>query len=67
MNSSAGAFGLAVQDDELAVISNRPFLGEVSRRSGFICVDGVVTRRPELVEEIRRLALNSRELEQRGR
>lgn len=60
-------FYFLVQDDELAVISNRPFLGEVSRRSGFICVDGVVTRRPELVEEIRCLALSPPENGRRAR
>ena len=41
------------QDDELAVISNRPFLGEVSRRSGFLRVDGLVTRQPEYVRSIK--------------
>ena len=59
-------FYFLVQDDELAVVSNRPFLGEVSRRSGFICVDGIVTRRPDLVEEIRRLAMDQ-ESNRRGR
>jgi DNA-binding MarR family transcriptional regulator len=41
------------QDDDLAVISNRPFLGEVSRRGGFLRVDGLVARRPEYVRSIR--------------
>jgi hypothetical protein len=42
-----------IQDEELAVVSNRPFLGEISRRSGFIRFDGLVTRRPEYVRLIR--------------
>jgi DNA-binding MarR family transcriptional regulator len=42
-----------IQDQDLAVVSNRPFLGEVSRRSGFVRVDGLVTRRPEYVRLIR--------------
>lgn len=46
-------FFFLVQDDELAVISTRPFLGEVSRRMGFMRVQGLVTRKPALVEEIR--------------
>lgn len=41
------------QDEDLAVISNRPFLGEVSRRSGFLRVEGLVTRRPEYIRSIR--------------
>jgi hypothetical protein len=60
-------FFCLVQDDELAVISNRPFLGEVARRSGFICVEGIVTRRAELVEEITRVALSSQEPARRAR
>ena len=41
------------QDDDLAVISNRPFLGEVSRRSGFLRVDGLVARQRDYVRSIR--------------
>lgn len=41
------------QDDDLAVISNRPFLGEISRRSGFLRVDGLVAREPDYVRSIR--------------
>ncbi len=41
------------QDDDLAVISNRPFLGEVSRRSGFLRVHGLVARQPDYVRSIR--------------
>lgn len=52
-------FYFLIQDSDLAVISNRPFLGEMVRRSGFQRVEGVVTRRKEFVEEIRRLAVQS--------
>ncbi|MEP3114142.1 hypothetical protein [Nisaea sp.] len=41
------------QDDDLAVISNRPFLGEFSRRTGFLRLEGLVARRPEYVRSIR--------------
>jgi hypothetical protein len=53
-------FFFLIQDEELAVISNRPFLGEVSRRTGFLRVEGIVTRRAAVVEEIRRIALGDR-------
>ncbi|WP_439924385.1 hypothetical protein [Nitrobacter sp. JJSN] len=52
-------FFFLVQDDELAVISTRPFLGEVSRRMGFMRVQGLVTRKPAFVEEIRSIVLGS--------
>ncbi|MGR9476943.1 hypothetical protein [Rhizobium leguminosarum] len=42
-----------IKDNDLAVVANRPFLGEMVRRSGFQRVEGFVTRRPEYVEEIR--------------
>lgn len=45
-----------VRDDNLAVISNRPFLGEMVRRAGFQRVEGFVTRDPSMVELIRGLA-----------
>ena len=51
-----GEFFFLVQDDDLAVVSNRPFLGERSRRTGFMKVEGIVTRRAELVDEIRAIA-----------
>lgn len=60
-------FHFLVQDEELAVISNRPFFGDVTRRTGFVCVDGLVTRRPELVAEVRRLALAQTEGPRRAR
>jgi hypothetical protein len=58
-------FFFLVQDDELAVVSNRPFLGEVSRRTGFLRVEGIVTRRAKIVEEIRRIALAERQVSPR--
>ena len=60
-------FHFLVQDEELAVISNRPFFGDVTRRAGFVCVDGLVTRRPDLVIEIRRLAIAQQEDPRRER
>lgn len=50
-----------VQDDDLAVVSNRPFLGEVSRKNGFIKVEGLVTRDPHYVRMIRETLLASTE------
>lgn len=52
-------FFFLVQDDELAVISTRPFFGEASRKTGFMRVQGLVTRKPEFVEEIRSIVLGS--------
>ena len=52
-------FYFLIQDDELAVISSRPFLGEMSKRTGFTRVEGLVTRKPELVGEIRTLAIGT--------
>jgi hypothetical protein len=52
-------FFFLVQDDELAVISTRPFFGEASRRTGFIRVQGIVTRKPEFVQEIRRIVFGT--------
>lgn len=46
-----------VQDDDLAVISSRPFLGEVARRSGFIKLTGLVARHADYVRSIREIAL----------
>lgn len=46
-----------IQDDELAVVSNRPFLGEFGRRTGFRRVEGVVVRSREWVERIRDIAI----------
>jgi hypothetical protein len=60
-------FFFLIQDDELAVVSTRPFFGEVARRSGFISLEGIVTRRAALVEEIRRIALASQEPVRRAR
>jgi hypothetical protein len=52
-------FFFLVQDDELAVISTRPFFGEASRRTGFMRVQGIVTRNPEFVQEIRSIVFGS--------
>jgi hypothetical protein len=52
-------FFFLVQDDELAIISTRPFFGEVSRRTGFLRVQGLVTRKSAFVEEIRSIVLGS--------
>ncbi|WP_454633686.1 hypothetical protein [Bradyrhizobium cenepequi] len=52
-------FFFLVQDDELAVISTRPFFGEASRRTGFMRVQGLVTRKREFVGEIRSIVLGS--------
>ncbi len=60
-------FFFLIQDDELAVISSRPFLGDVSRRTGFIRVEGIVTRRAAFIDEIRRIALGNREGVRRAR
>jgi DNA-binding MarR family transcriptional regulator len=53
-------FFFLIQDDELAVVSSRPFLGDMNKRSGFARVEGLVTRKPELVGEIRALALSAK-------
>jgi hypothetical protein len=51
-----------IQDDDLAVVSNKPFLGEVTRRSGFIKMTGLVARRAEYVRLIRETATSSLKL-----
>lgn len=55
-----------IQDDELAVVSNRPFLGEIGRRTGFQRVDGVVARTRELVERIKDIAIGTTEFRSAG-
>lgn len=52
---------ILIQDDEFAVVSNRPFLGEVGRRTGFQRVEGVVVRAKDLVERIRDIAVAAME------
>ncbi len=52
-----GDFFFLIRDDDLAVVSNRPFLGDVARRSSFSRVDGLVTRHPPNVERIREMAV----------
>lgn len=59
-------FYFLVQDDQLGLISTRPILGDVVRRSGFSRVDGYVARDPRIVERIRELALKSFALKKRG-
>jgi DNA-binding MarR family transcriptional regulator len=54
-----GEFHYLVQDDRLAVITTRPFFGDVVRRSGFSRVAGYVAREPRIVEQIRALAERS--------
>ncbi|QRM35135.1 hypothetical protein [Microvirga sp. VF16] len=45
-----------IKDDSLAVVSNRPFLSGRERPLSFIPTVGIVTRHPEVVAEIARLA-----------
>jgi DNA-binding MarR family transcriptional regulator len=52
-------FYFLIQDDDLAVISSRPFLGEATRRTGFIRLTGLVTRRPDMVRTIRETLLSA--------
>jgi hypothetical protein len=59
-------FFFLVQDDELAVISTRPFFGDVSRRTGFMRVQGLVTRKPAFVAEIKSIVLSSSGLVERN-
>lgn len=61
-----GEFYFLVQDDRLAVVSTRPFFGDVVRRSGFSRVAGYVARDPRLVEQIRSLAERSATPRKRG-
>lgn len=49
-------FFFLIKDDDLAVISNRAFLGDIVRQSSFQRVEGIVTRHPPIVERIRELA-----------
>lgn len=50
------AFFYLIKDDDLAVISNRPMLGDVVRRTSFQKVEGVIIRDTRRVNEIRELA-----------
>lgn len=45
-----------VKDDDLAIVSNRPFLSGRGRPLSFVPTVGVVTRRPEIVADIAHLA-----------
>lgn len=55
-----------IQDEDLAVISNRPFLGDVVRRASFQRVEGFVTRDRATIEKIRELAANTTRLSRSG-
>jgi hypothetical protein len=44
------------KDDDLAVISTKPFLGERGKRPSFVCVSGVVSHQPTTVSVLRSLA-----------
>lgn len=61
MQMKRGEYFFLIQDDELAVVSNRPFLGEMSRRTGFQRVEGVVIRSRELVEKIKDVVISTSE------
>ncbi|MFA6114177.1 MAG: hypothetical protein WC729_09290 [Sphingomonas sp.] len=52
-------FFFLIRDQDLAVISNRPFLGEMVRRSGFQRVEGFVTRDRSIVEKIKAMAADA--------
>lgn len=54
---SQSEFYFLVADEELAVISTRPFFGETSRRNGFTNVSGLVVRDRGLVSEIHAKAI----------
>lgn len=59
-------FFFLIQDEDLAVVSNRPFLGEVGRRTGFQRVQGVVARSRDLVERIKDIAISKTEFRGAG-
>ena len=52
-------FFFLVRDDDLAVISKRPFLGGMVRRSGFQRVEGYVTYHRVMLEQVREMAANA--------
>jgi hypothetical protein len=52
-------FFFLIQDDDLAVISNRPFFGEMVRRSGFQRIDGYVTRDRSMVAKVKEMAADA--------
>jgi len=56
VHTARSVFFFLVQDDELAVVSNRPFFGEMVRRSGFQRVEGYVSRDRTMVRTIREMA-----------
>lgn len=60
------AFFYLIKDDDLAVLSNRPFFGEVSRRSGFQRVVGLVIRDRRRVAQVKELAAKAFGLKSNG-
>lgn len=51
-----GSLYFLIKDDDLAIITNRPFLSGRGRPLSFIPTIGVVTRRPDMVFDIAQLA-----------
>ena len=51
-----GDFYILIKDEDLAIVTNRPFLCGRARPAAFLPTVGVVSRRPEIVEAISRLA-----------
>lgn len=56
VHTARSTFFFLVQDDELAVVSNRPFFGDMVRRAGFQRVQGYVSRDRAIVGGIREMA-----------
>jgi len=57
---SQSDFFFLISDGELAVVSSRPFFGDVARRTSFSRVQGLVVRDRGLIERLAEIALNSR-------
>lgn len=55
---SQSEFYFLISDGELAVISNRPFFGEVARRNSFTRVNGLVVRERSLVAHLHEIAIS---------
>lgn len=49
-------FFFLIADGELAVISNRPFFGDSTRRTSFMRVEGLVTRDRRVIEHLESIA-----------
>lgn len=50
-------FYFLISDGELAVVSNRPFFGEMARRTGFMRVAGLVVRDRSLIAHLQEIAV----------